>query len=209
MPQRTCLQCGSSWSSSVSRCVFCGGESQVEREPDLPEYLRSSRPKPAGPEPAAELEESSGGVAVAVAPEEPGEAPAAPSSRWVSCEPEPAAPSPAVEEPAAAAPPCETPAPPRPRAAWGTLVLGLAALAASSAAIPSALGFREGVLANLALLAGALMAPLAPLAWLRGLSSAGLAGRTGKSLGMLSTGAFVLGFGSLAVLEALRRLMIL
>ena len=211
MPQRTCLRCGSSWSSAVSRCVFCGGDSRLEEEAAIAGILPPRVPRPPVPGPAAELDFGGAPAAVAVA-EEPEEAPTTAIPLEVPVEaatPVPAVPPPPVEEPAR--PAC--------RRAVGTLVLGLAGLAASAAVVPSALGTWVGTLANVALLAGALAAPLAPMAWLLGLRDGarcralgippGLEGLAGKYLGIVSTFALALGLAALAVLVALQRLMVL
>lgn len=207
MATKKCVKCGSTWTSALPACAFCGGEAEEMPDPAALKILSRPQPPPPPPpppepepaqEPEAEIEDQ---AAVATAPESEAPAPLP--------EPEPTpTPAPVVRQPP-------------PPVAVGpshkvSMVLGLVSLAAC-AAIPLAVHFQaHKVLGFMGLILCALLAPVPPAAWVAGVRyerrarEAGLAphpgGKWGRLIGLAATFLVLLEVSATAVLVTVLRL---
>lgn len=197
---KKCVSCGTTWSSALPKCPFCGGESAAEPAPKAVALLAGMPPRPEGKAPPSPAPESFGGPAP-----DPDETP-----------PE----LPKVETPPPAEPKTEKiePRPLGPQVPSSTVpfVFSLLGLVACLA-LPLAVHFEDHrVLGILGPLAAGILAPFAPFAWLAGLRHeqrcldlnlipSGLA-RAGRILGAIATFVLVFNITMLALIAVVLRL---
>lgn len=201
MDTKRCVACGTTWSSALLRCPFCGGDAAAEPAPKEVALLAGLPPRPG--EKAADPDETPATLPKIEAP------PSAPVPA-----PPPAEPAGHKTEKIETSPP----APLGPQIPSSTLpfVFSLLGIAACLA-LPLAVHFQEHrVLGILGPLAAGLLAPFAPFAWLCGLRHesgcrvlnlipSALA-RTGHLLGAIATFVLVFNISMIAIIAVILRL---
>ena len=194
---KKCVSCGTTWSSALPKCPFCGGEASAEPAPKEVSLLAGLPPRP---EAKAEDPEDTPPAPLPIVEEPKPAAEAAPKTEKIDPTP---APSP-------------VPLGPQVGSSSVPFVFSLLGLAACLA-LPLAIHFQEHrVLGVLGPLAAGILAPFAPFAWLAGLRHedrcrhlnlipSGL-GRAGRILGAISTFVLVFNISMLAVIAVVLRL---
>ena len=201
MLSRRCVKCGSSWGSSLLKCAFCGGDSELESAPmpaeNMPSYFRGA----GGPD---VLLKPDAATAIAVEPTPESGSPAA----------APKDPTPLLEDEDQPRPIFEvTPMPPscpRVPSPMPLLVFGLTGIVAAGLLLPAMLASGP------ALILCGLFAPLAPIAWITGLKYEGrcaqlkiepaLPGRAGKQLGLIGMALITVEFAFAAIIQGVQSL---
>jgi hypothetical protein len=191
---KKCTSCGTTWSSALPKCPFCGGESAAEPAPKEVSLLAGLPPRPEEKAPDPDPT-----PAAVPAPPPPAEPPGHKTEK--------------IELPP---PPAPVPLGPQVPSSTVPLVFSLLGLAACLA-LPLAVHFQEHrVLGILGPLAAAVLAPFAPFAWLAGLRHeercrdlnlipSGRA-RAGRLLGAIATFVLVFNISMIALIAVVLRL---
>lgn len=202
---KKCVSCGTTWSSALPKCPFCGGESAAEPPPKAVALLAGMPPRPEEKVPPSPAPGGSGGPAP-----DPDETPPELPKVEIPPPPAPKPPEPKTEK--------IEPSPLGPQVPSSTVpfVFSLLGLVACLA-LPLAVHFEDHrVLGILGPLAAAILSPFAPFAWLAGLRHeqrcgdlnlipSGLA-RAGRILGAIATFVLVFNISMLALIAVVLRL---
>ncbi len=199
---KKCVSCGTTWSSALPKCPFCGGEAAAEPAPKEVALLAGLPPRPE--DKAADPDDTPPAMPAVEAP-----APVlAPKPTEL--------PGHKTEKIELAPPPAPVPLGPQVGSSNVPFVFSLLGLAACLA-LPLAVHFQEHrVLGILGPLAAGILSPFAPFAWLAGLRHedrcrdlhlipSGLA-RAGRILGAIATFVLVFNITMLSVIAVVLRL---